>query len=83
MILVTWMLISTIQRFTQNGICFSLLGLGTKMTLSHITWTIEKFISSLHVTMRFSDGMSCHKTSAPYYLPYVPLFSESESLAEE
>jgi outer membrane scaffolding protein for murein synthesis (MipA/OmpV family) len=31
----------------------------------------------------FSDGMSCHKTSAPYYLPYVPLFSESESLAEE
>ena len=44
----TTMLMSTTQRFTQNEICFSLLGLGWKMTSSYITWTTE---SSCHPYM--------------------------------
>ena len=32
----------------QNGIWFSLLGLGWKEPSSHITWTTEKFTYTLH-----------------------------------
>jgi hypothetical protein len=61
--LVTWMLLSTTQWFIWNRVCFYLLGLGRKMTLSHITWTTEKFMSSLHITLRFWNMVSCHKST--------------------
>ena len=48
------------------------VGLGTKMTSSHITWTAEKFMSSLYVTVHFLDGMFCHKTSID--LTIFPMF---------
>jgi hypothetical protein len=75
--LVTGMLVSTTKWFTQNGICFCLMGLGRKMTSSHITWAAEKFMSSLHIIVRFSNGMSYHKTSAD--LTIFPMFPYSRS----
>ena len=56
--LVTWIMIQPTQRlqFTQIGIWFSLLG--RKEQSSRMTWTEEKFMSSLLVSIDMVDVAS-------------------------
>ena len=53
------------------------VGIGGKMTSSHITWTTEKFMSSLHITVSFWNVASCQKSMT--YLTIFPMFPCSRS----
>jgi hypothetical protein len=77
------MLMSTTQRFTHNRICFSLLGLGGNDIVAYNMDRRKVHVIPTCYSQFLKHGILPEINGRPYYLPYVPLFSELESLAEE